>query len=353
MPIEFKKYVGQSAFLDPNNNFKPEYQQIEHRRHPLTKRWCRINITRAQRPKSLHTVISSDLLDTTTKNCPFCANNIDRMTPKFENLANIDRIRVGKSCLLPSKFPFGENHAVLVLTDAHFITLDKLDHNDLTNAFLACKEYLGLIKKKYDKIKYCVIGWNYSASAGATLIHPHLQVLAEERPTTYLHSLMGHSEDYYSEEKSSYWKDIVNTEKTLGERYIFSSDEIDWVASFAPQGNNGTVGIFKDASNMLDLSEKQIKEFSLGITDILKAYDAMGVNSFNLTVFSGPLAEQRKDFSMHARLISRPIFGEYYTSDSSFMDRFHHEPIIETLPEETTRTCKKYVNVDKYISSLK
>ncbi|MEE8133100.1 MAG: hypothetical protein V3T40_05960 [Nitrososphaerales archaeon] len=340
MTIEFRKYEVSEVFLNPSDNFKPEHQKVELRRHPLTKRWCRINVTRTQRPRSIHTIISSDLVDTTPANCPFCPDNIEKVTPKFADLADRDRIKVGNSWLFPNKFPFGQNHAVVVLSDEHFLHLDKANDDDLVNTLLACKEYLALVKEQSEEVRYCAIGWNHSASAGAVLLHPHLQILAEERPTLYLHSLLGHSEEYYSKEKSSYWKDIIDTEKKLQERHLLSSDEVDWIASFAPQGHNGIVGIIRDASNMLDLTEKQIKEFSSGVSTILKAYNMMGVNSFNLSIFSGPLAEQRNDFSLHARLISRPIFGEFYTSDSSFMERFHHEPVIETLPEETTRLCK-------------
>ena len=340
MPIEFRKYEVKEVFLNPADNYKPEHQRIELRRNPLTKRWCRINVSRTQRPRSVHTIISSDLVDTTPASCPFCPDNIEKVTPKFFDLAERDRIRVGNSWLFPNKFPYGENHAVAVLSDEHFLNLDKINVDDLANTLLACKEYLALVKEKSNNINYCAIGWNHSASAGAVLLHPHLQILAEERPTLYLNSLIGHSEDYYANEKSSYWKDIVDTEKNLGERHVSSSDEIDWIASFAPQGNNGIVGIIKNASNMLDVTEKQIREFASGVSSVIKAYNMMGVNSFNLSIFSGPLAGQRNDFSLHARIISRPIFGEYYTSDSSFMERFHHEPVIETVPEETTRLLK-------------
>ena len=130
-------------------------------------------------------------------------------------------------------------------------------------------------------------------------------------------------------------------EKRLGERYIGENDSLSVISSFAPQGNREIQIIFKGVSSIVGLDEKQVKDFAAFLVKILHGYKAMGVGSFNLTTFSGPIGEELPYYSLNAKIISRPSLNPFYTNDTGFMERFHYESIIETLPEDLAKTMRE------------
>jgi len=110
------------------------------------------------------------------------------------------------------------------------------------------------------------------------------------------------------------------------------------IASFAPCGFNEICFIFHGISSLAQLGESRIETFSHHLTMVLRAYEGMGIGSFNLCTLSGPIDE---DFSnsywMSARLISRPYPRGIYTNDSGPMERMQGVRVIDTLPEELAR----------------
>lgn len=98
--------------------------------------------------------------------------------------------------------------------------------------------------------------------------------------------------------------------------------------------------ILKDVGNLADLNEKQIQDFAACLVKILRCYKGMGVNSFNLVAFSAPVGENPDYYWLNARVISRPVFQPFYTSDAGFMERFYNVWVIETLPEDIARQVR-------------
>ncbi len=68
----------------------------------------------------------------------------------------------------------------------------------------------------------------------------------------------------------------------------------------------------------------------------------MGVESFNLTTYSGPAKGGADGFNLHMRLVSRPPPTPYYTSDIGFMEGLHFERVVETMPEDVASIMKKH-----------
>jgi len=340
--IRFEREVTEARLLDPTKGFDETVQIIERRKDPLLERWCRINAQRANRPKDLSRDSSlEELARSTEKGCFFCPSNIDSSTPKFPpSLAPEGRIRVGASTVFPNLFPFARHHAVVTLSETHFVPLERMGEEIVGDGLRASLEYARRIHARDPESKYLSVNWNCLPTAAASLMHPHFQVVADVVPTKYVGATLMASRSYFNRNGLSFWTDLCTAEQTGGERFGHRDGTFSWIASFAPLGNNEVVGIADGAPELLALDESGVGDLARGLSKALKVYGRLGVQGLNMAVCSGPLGQATEGFSLHVRLISRPKLKQLYTSDAGFMERLHDEVIVETWPEDVARELR-------------
>lgn len=102
--MEFVKLIKKTELLSPPD-FKPEIQEIEYRRDPLTGSTCVINIKRAERAKQAQRIadVSSEVIKETKKGCLFCPEQIREETSKFtSNIHPEGRIERGECIVFPA-----------------------------------------------------------------------------------------------------------------------------------------------------------------------------------------------------------------------------------------------------------
>lgn len=340
MKIEFVKKKLKASFLDPTKNFELNTHEIERRRDPLTKRWCRINVRRIKRPKQ---IIKSrneieKIIRVTKSKCDFCPENIEKRTPKFtKDLVPEGRIRVRNFVLFPNLFPFDDYHAIGVLTRSHFFPLNKFGSEIWKDCIIGCIKFFEILREKGKKVMYPSINFNYLQPSGASIVHPHVQVIVTKKPTFYLDEILKGCHKYFLRNNSNYWNDLVKIEKQKRERYIGKIGSTEWLCSFAPMLNNEVIGITKK-SCILDLTRDEIKCLAEGISKILKGYSSLGIESVNATVYS--TMNDTKYFRCFVRIVSRKNMTPYYCNDRGFMEELHEEPVIETLPEDLVSHLK-------------
>ena len=68
----------------------------------------------------------------------------------------------------------------------------------------------------------------------------------------------------------------------------------------------------------------------------------MGVGSFNLITFSGPVDESIDYYSFHVKVISRPFPRGLYSNDTGPFERLQDERVIETLPEDVAQQMREW-----------
>lgn len=306
-------------------------QTIEYRKDALTDTWCRVNVKRATRAKQCRREESLDeLVERSINNCSFCPENIDKATPKFlPGISKEGRIKLGEATVFPNLFPFAKYHAMATLTEKHYLGLEDFTQPQIEDAISASIDYFKRIEAL--GAKYFSLSWNHLPPSGASIIHPHVQLIGDEMPTKMTDTYLNASRRYYKKNNKSYWLHLVKEEERLGERFIGRIGRTAWVSSFAPMGNNEISMIFEGGSSFLDLTQEDISDISAGIKLIFKGYSKMGKTSFNLTTYSG--LKNTKEFCLNAKTITRPNAQKYYTADTGFMEALHRERIVETLPE--------------------
>jgi UDPglucose--hexose-1-phosphate uridylyltransferase len=341
--LTFDSFTRTARLLSPLKNFELDEQKIEFRKNPLLGYWCRINIGRSQRVKQAHAPSDYDetiqeVITRTREKCFFCPENLEKTTPKFPpEITPEGRLRKGNFVLLPNLFPFSEHHAVGVLSEKHFLRLNEITKEILENSFAVSVDYFNRIFKLNNEMKFCSINMNYMPPAGASIVHPHIQITSDIKGSGKLLELLQKSQVYYEVHGTNYWTDLVGTEKWLKERFIGTSGDVSWLTNYAPMGKNEVFGIVtRPISHFRAFDEALIKDFSEGLSKIFKGlWERRHVRSLNFTIYSSPIDTDSSDyFRVHVKMVSRPVLRPFYTSDTAFMENFYAEPIIETAPED-------------------
>ncbi|MDD1776469.1 MAG: hypothetical protein LUP94_03840 [Candidatus Methanomethylicus sp.] len=143
-----------SKFLDPTKAFSEGVAFIEEF-DPLTGAVCRINATRAARPKQQ----LGKTVETPVAKCSFCQPYIDTSTPKFPKDFCLDgRIKHGGAILFPNLFPLTDLHGVCVFTPQHKLDLNLFDAGEISDGLFASIEFLKAGREA--GAPHHLLGWN-------------------------------------------------------------------------------------------------------------------------------------------------------------------------------------------------
>jgi len=286
---------------------------LQYRKEKFTGLTCRISPDRLNRH-----IDQSSYVPVPSGPCPFCRENVFSVTPTFRNGTRIIR---GESVTFPNLFPFGEDHVVTVITREHFVQTFTREH--VVDALFSQIEALQNIDG------YPSINWNFLPSAGASLVHPHMQGLSDSRPSRIVDLYLCASQQYLRKHDMNYWE-AVRKEEKVSERYLFG-DEILWSAHAVPLGEREVRGILPISS--LDEMSDHVDLVAQGILEIISLYRKLCTYAFNMSIFFDKRGENR-GFNAFCSIISRINPNPLSTSDSAFMERLHLEPVILTLPED-------------------
>ncbi|MCJ7794957.1 MAG: galactose-1-phosphate uridylyltransferase [Methanoregulaceae archaeon] len=293
---------------------------LQYREERYTGLRCKIS------PERLKRHIDQSLLPhADSSGCPFCPENVLTVTPTFSDNRRVTR---GESVTFPNLFPFAEWHTVTVITRQHMVLEFSL--RQISDALFAQIETL----QRFDG--YPSINWNFLPSAGASLVHPHLQGLSDRRPSTLAERYIRASDQYRNNNKETYW-DAVRKQERDSERYLFG-DEIFWYAQGVPLGEKEIRGILP-VSSIAELGNF-VDRLAKDLLTVISLYQKLGTYSFNMSIFFDKMGEDH-GFSAFCTFISRINPNPQSTSDSAFMERLHLEPVILTLPEDIGKYFRK------------
>jgi len=345
MTIKFNKHVSEAVLHSPLKNFELDSQTIENRADPLTG-WTGIIRTGRQFWQHMYNTDEKLLLEIaeqTRGRCFFCPEKVSEATPRYpEEFIPGGRITVGEACLFPNLFAQKEQSAIAVISRQHFVPLDHFSPQLLTDAFKASSIYLKRLYEYKSVNYYCEIGFNYMFPGGASIPHPHLQILGSVWPTVLVSNLLEASRKYYQEQASGYWEDLVNTEKEVEERYIASMGNTEWLVPFAAMREDEVHGIVRNKSNFLEFDDGDWESLADGISRVLKFYKDGGLSSCNFALYSSPLGKKLDYFWAGVRIVSRPSVQALALSDMWFSQNLLYDGLVTKPPEEIASEVRSY-----------
>lgn len=337
--IRFENHVQRSTFHNPLLGNRLDTQQMEIRRDPLTGRQSVLNPSLQDKGPLFYGTSDHALLERLAREsepkCFLCGDRWKEMTPRYpEDLVPGGRIQVGESVLFPNLFPVSQVHAVLRVGSSHYVPLQKFSAPLIHEAFMASSRFVTLLSHARDPVRFLTINGNYLGPAGASILHPHFQVLGSDIPYTHTEELLALGSAYHGQHGSCYWADLAERERELGARFIARTGGVSWVAAFSPQGTNEVVGVLTEKRDFLEMEDRDWAALAEGFSAVLQGYGSMGISTFNFALYSGPLGARDDTFRCFLRVISRQNVYENYRTDDYFLQKLLRNELILNPPEK-------------------
>ena len=265
--------------------------------------------------------------------CPFCVERVAQVTPCIDpKVSQEPRIRAGETVLFPNLVPYSQHAAVAIFTSRHWLSIEEFSPKLITDNLTGCIRYIRAVYAFDSRVRYCAWNVNYLFPSGGSLPHPHSQVFLDPIPTTMMRFQFDAGEKYWQENGTSFWEDLVTTERGRNERFVWDVGSTAWMTAFAPIGFNEVRAVVRGRETLLQLDDADIATVAAGISRVLQWYCARGYDSFNLSLFSGPL-EGAAWFRVNLVMVTRTAMLPYYRSDSMHMERLHWEAAVDRTPE--------------------
>jgi UDPglucose--hexose-1-phosphate uridylyltransferase len=252
--------------------------------------------------------------------CPFCEGHEDKTPPEILGFRENRQIANGPGWnvrVVPNKFPAlrieGEMgkagvgmydkmngigaHEVIIETPDHFRKLDMHTRDSLAKVFQASKNRI--IDLNNDKrFKYILVFKNEGRQAGASLSHPHSQLIATPvTPKRVKEELMG-AKEFFNYKDRCVFCDIIREELSQGVRIIYENKGF---VSFSPFASRFPFEIWVlPKRHSPDFQTIEYEEMLL-LADILivtmkKLAVALNRPQYNLVLHTGPVRWARMGY---------------------------------------------------------
>lgn len=344
--IKFEAVESNFSILNPFKDFVEDFHMVEVRRDPLLDDTSVYNPFLRDKAKSFFgecdAALVKKLVEESSKGCIFCGESVEKITAKYPpDVIPDGRIRVGEAILFANLFSVGQYHPVVSLSKSHFLKLSEFNPGLIGNGLSAAQKFLNLVYTRDQSALYTVVSANYLFPAGASLVHPHIQMLVTPVAYSYHERLIDASLTYYRKNNSSYYSDLIREEKKRDLRYIVQRGGWHWLTAFSPMGNNEVIAVHDRECDFGLLSEDDLRDLAEGISRVLEFYESLGHLSFNYCLFS---VRKSRGEGAHClfKIITRQNLYSNYRNDDYFLQKMLQSELIINLPEELAQKIKGF-----------
>jgi len=301
----------------------------ELRKDPIVGRWVIISTDRAKRPTDFlrNKVVQKGGF------CPLCPGN-ESKTPS-EVLAYRPEAGGGGQKngpgwtvrVVPNKFPaltiegtlnrqaegmFDKMnglgaHELVIESPDHAAHMATLPPRQIESILWACRDRIVDLKQDR-RFKYIMVFKNHGETAGATLEHPHTQLIALPIVHKHVGEELEGAKQYFNIKERCIFCDILRQEMESPARVVAENEDFLVFAPFAPRFPFET-WIFpkRHESAFENLSSHQMMNLATALKQLLMKCDvALDGPAYNLALHTGPLQEGSLDYyHWHLEFIPR------------------------------------------------
>jgi galactose-1-phosphate uridylyltransferase len=270
----------------------------------------------------------------TEARCPFCADRIDRLTPRLDpELEPAGRITRGEALLFPNLHAYSSHSVVSVYSPRlHYLPLAQITPQLMEDNLAVQVAYARTVIELEPASRWASINANHMLPSGSSLFHPHLQGIVDSTPTTIQRQL--------ADVPAARFEDYLEHERRTGERFLGNTGRVEWVVSFAPIAPAELRAFVREVSSPVELGDDLIAELARGLSTAVNAYAELGYQSFNLAMYGAPPGTA--DYPLNLRIACRSNLKPFYRSDSTFLERLHWEAAIDVSPEEVAERIRHH-----------
>lgn len=281
----------------------------EIRKDPLSNTWVIIAPERSARPRTLAAKPDEEK----SKFCPFCeSDEIKKPVEKFAICAaEFDKKGHWLTRILPNKFPALTPEPLLCQKEidgvyhllegvgGHEILVESPVHEE-TLATMPLKQIEAILRNyqcKYGywrndpRISYLSIFKNHGKQAGASLKHPHSQLVATPLVPPRVASELEEAKEYYELNNRCIICDTVEIEKKSKKRIVAENDNFVAYMPFAPRFPYETLIVPKrHSATYEEIKKGEVEGLAKMISNLFKRYDKLLFDPpFNYILHVAPL----------------------------------------------------------------
>ncbi|QTA37870.1 galactose-1-phosphate uridylyltransferase [Thermosipho ferrireducens] len=298
----------------------------EYRKDPVVKRWVIIATERAKRPHDFS--VPSE--EKQGGFCPFDYGNEHTTPPEILAFRPADTepntpgwwVRV-----VPNKFPavnpelkiqkYGHGmydamtgfgyHEVIIETPDHSSTFALLDPEQAKEVVWAYVKRYNAIAED-ERIKYVLIFRNHGILGGASLVHPHSQIIAVPSVPKRVQEELNGAKDYYDYKERCVFCDMISQEKIENKRII---EENEHFIAFAPYASRFPFEVWilpkRHNHNFGTITEPEIEKFAIILKNTLyRIYSVLDNPPYNFVIHTSPTYEEGKIYyHWHVEIMPR------------------------------------------------
>jgi UDPglucose--hexose-1-phosphate uridylyltransferase len=198
-------------------------------------------------------------------------------------------------------------HEVIIFLDhekqlAQFSTEEM---KDVINVYQM--RYLDLIRKKF--VKYVSIFHNHGKEAGASVVHPHSQLIAIPVIDPQLRDSIEGAELFYEKNKKCIYCVMIEWDKKDGQRIVYENEKFVVLCPFAPQSDFEVRIYPKEHRPYFEkITEEEKKFFADALRVVLsKIYKGLGDPAYNLYIHTAPRGDQSNEhYHWHLVILPKP-----------------------------------------------
>ena len=113
-----------------------------------------------------------------------------------------------------------------------------------------------------------------------------------------------------------------------------------WLTPFAPTGFHEVWGVVSGVADVTDLTEEDSQALGQGLSQVLSAYRAWNLSSFNFAVIGGGPQAREHGHQVVLKVVSRSNPEPFYRSDATYFERLYGEALIDLSPEEVAEAVR-------------
>ena len=339
------------------------------RKDPLSGGWVIIATERGKRPSDFGSVSAQ------TKGgfCPFCEGH-ETLTPPeiiaFRGSNTAPNSPGWRVRTIPNKFAAlriegdldrqGEGiydkmngigaHEVIIETTDHMGDMSSYPLNHLSELIKMFKERSADLEND-ERFRYIQIFRNHGATAGASMEHPHSQLIALPIIPRWVKEELTSSLNHWESKERCLFCDIKNQEIATQKRVVYENNGFLVFEPFAAKFPFETWIIPKrHNSDFKTISDQDIHLFSEALQKALLAlYKSLSDPPYNLIIHSAPIIRKndgekfkgiKDDFHWHVEIIPRLTKVAGFEWGTGFY-------INPTPPEEAAQYLREVINISK------